>query len=454
MTLQKLITNTNRILLLAISMGVALAWAAALRSDATHRVPASDFGENYYGVRSAFHHMDPYDPKAVLQQYKNDGGKNFGGANPQEEVTFRLGVTVLDYPPTTLLVVAPFATLPWQAAYASWLGLISLSMVLAAFLMWNTTSELPVVAGCMACYILFTGFTFLFFGNPLGLAVPFAVIAAWSFLEDRYAPAGVALLALSLALKPQIAAFVWLYFLLAGGKERKRAMQTFAVVGALGIGALIWITSVSPHWLPEFQRNFGVFLGRGGAADPGPSGDTFASWDQIISLQSAVSVFRNDPRFYNPVAYLIGGGLILVWMVSVLRKRTTREGGLLALASISILGLLPIYHRTHDAKLLLLTIPACGILWAGGGARRWVGLGLTAAAILLTSDFPMTFWPALIESLPLRGRLALFAVHPAPLVLFATGSFYLWAYIRCDVPAKRIGAGERTETGAAATVIA
>src|SRR6185437_777325 len=96
--------------------------------------------------------------------------------------------------------------------------------------------------------------------------------------------------------------------------------------------------------------------------------------------------------------------------------------------------LLPVYHRPYDAKLLLLAIPACALMWASKGVKRWIVLGLTSAAIIFTSDGPLMLWTAATNGLAfsgstLSGKLALMLLQPAPLVLLATGCFYLWVYI-------------------------
>jgi hypothetical protein len=88
----------------------------------------------------------------------------------------------------------------------------------------------------------------------------------------------------------------------------------------------------------------------------------------VIDLQSAVSVFRDDPRIYNPVSYLVCGALLLVWSVSTLRSRFSQSRAWLALAAVVPLTMLVTYHRPWDAKLLMLTVPACAMLWAEGGA--------------------------------------------------------------------------------------
>jgi len=77
----------------------------------------------------------------------------------------------------------------------------------------------------------------------------------------------------------------------------------------------------------------------------------------VLDLQTVISVFRNDPRIYNPASYLICGLLLLAWIFVTVRSRPSRARVWLALAAISALSMLPVYHRQYDAKLLLLTVP-------------------------------------------------------------------------------------------------
>ncbi len=112
----------------------------------------------------------------------------------------------------------------------------------------------------------------------------------------------------------------------------------------------------------------------------------------------------------------------------------------MALATIAVLTLLPVYHWTHDAKLLLLTLPACALLWAGRGAAGWVAVILTGAAIFVTSDLPLAVLSLIDKSLSvsastLGGKLAIILfLRPAPLILLALGCFYLWAFLRYSPP--------------------
>jgi hypothetical protein len=424
----------DRIAVLLLCMGVSCVWAALIRSSAGGAIKAVDFGAVYYDARSVLHHVDPYDAQRALREFEAAGGK-FPTSSPREAESARITIAVAIYPPTALLVLAPLAMLSWPVALAVWSGLIAGLLVIAAFLMWNLAADAPIISGWMAAFMLLNCLGVLVVGNPAGVVVPLCAIAAWCFLRRRYELAGVVMLALSLVIKPHDAGFVWLYFLLAGGTGRKRALQTLALTAILGISAMIWIAPSSPHWFGEIRNNLAQESIRGGIADPGPTGASTRSFGGLINLQSSVSIFRTDPHFYNQFTLLVVGGLILLWGFAVLRKRATWESALLALASISILTLLPVYHWPHDAKLLLLTIPACAMLWARGGAKRWVALGLTSAAIFVTSDIPLIVWTVATSKVAaspstLAGKLTLLALQPAPLVLLAAGCFYFWMYIR------------------------
>jgi hypothetical protein len=156
----------------------------------------------------------------------------------------------------------------------------------------------------------------------------------------------------------------------------------------------------------------------------------------IINLQSAIYIFRDDPRVYNLVSYLVCGALLLVWSVSTLRSRFSQRRAWLALAAVVPLTLLVTYHRPYDAKLLLLTVPACALLWSEGKPIRWIALLVTTAGIVSTADIPLTILLTLtrnlhISTVALSGQLlTVLLMRPIPLILLAMAIFYLWLYMR------------------------
>ena len=156
----------------------------------------------------------------------------------------------------------------------------------------------------------------------------------------------------------------------------------------------------------------------------------------IISLQTVLSIFRDDANFYNPASYLVCGGLLLIWSFKTLRTEAPQKIAWLGLAPIAAISMLPIYHRIYDAKVLLVAIPACAILWARGGALAWIALLTQGTAIFLTGSFPWVIFFHLVKYLPLpptsqsRTILEVMQVLPVPLILLAMGVFYLWVYVK------------------------
>jgi hypothetical protein len=89
-----------------------------------------------------------------------------------------------------------------------------------------------------------------------------------------------------------------------------------------------------------------------------------------------------------------------------------------------------------DAKMLLLTVPACAMLWAEGGLTGRLAVVVNAAGLVLTGDLWWAILLGLIHMLHLPatglgGQFVMAAqVFPAPLILLTMGIFYLWIYAR------------------------
>src|SRR6185312_4547136 len=100
--------------------------------------------------------------------------------------------------------------------------------------------------------------------------------------------------------------------------------------------------------------------------------------------------FRDDPKVYNPISYGVTGILLLIGAGWMFKKHISKKDAWFALASVAALSMLPVYHRLHDAKLLLLALPACALLWSEGGILKWPAGLLTTAALASTADIPST----------------------------------------------------------------
>jgi hypothetical protein len=410
-----------------------------------------DFKGVYDDARCLLQHGDPYkedEPLRELRVYQAEGG-----GRPRPSDALQRILTMKIYLPTTSLFVAPFAMLPWGPAHLLWMIFTAVSFFFAALLMWDSgASYTPVISGCFICFVLANSEILLASGNAAGVVVSLCMVAVWCFLEKKFVWAGVLCLAASLAIKPHDAGLVWLYFLLAGGVYRKRALQTLLVAVVLGLAAIVWVEPIAPNWLQEWHSILLTASAPGGASNPGPtSPDVRNGPSMILDLQSTISVYRNDPRFYNPATYLICGALLLVWAVRTLRLRFSLRRAWLALAAVVPLALVVTYHRPYDAKLLMLAVPACAMLWTEGRPIRWIALLVTAVGIIFTSDIPLVILSILNgnssgSTAGTSGKiLTEVLMRPTPLILLVMGIFYLWIYLRRD-PVK-VATAEHGEPG-------
>ena len=396
----------------------------------------TDFLQIYASSRCVAHHHDPYKPDELLEFYQSDTG----GIPTDSSVTsrtYRKIVFIAPNLPTTLFLIAPIAALPWKGAVALWMALIASGFIVACTCVWKIGADsAPRLYGGLIFLILINSGLLLETGNTAGLVVSLCVIAVCCFVQDRFIVPGIICLAVALAMKPHDAGPIWLYFLLSGGMQRKRALQSAALTALIIVPSVLWVAHSAPHWAAELNSNLAQGLAAGGLNNAGPTTQGGRGIGQIISLQAVLSLIRDDPRFYNAVTYVICGALLLLWCVRTARIGFSPRMAWLALAVIAPLTMLPFYHRTYDARLLVLALPACAALWMERRAPNTApgrptfgrsAFWLTLAAIILTGDI---FWIVLFQITHYSGPSVVYGMIPAPLILLILSSFYLWIYLR------------------------
>jgi hypothetical protein len=99
---------------------------------------------------------------------------------------------------------------------------------------------------------------------------------------------------------------------------------------------------------------------------PGSLGD-FAEGDLIrfglINLQVLTYAITSDRITANAMAFAVTGVLALSWFMLFRRSRERNE--LLPIGALTILSLLPIYHRFYDASLLVFPLSWGLDAWSG-----------------------------------------------------------------------------------------
>jgi len=415
--------NLAILTMLLVASLIASAWGIALTYGKTGIILDSRMA--YLAGRCLTQHCDPYNEAAMTRVYLAEGGERVAASSKGATTHYLAAFHV--YLPSAEPLFNLLALLPWRIAYALWTVLILALITIAAFLAWCMAQRYaPGPPFFLAWLLLANSGLLIAGGNPAGIAVTLCILAVWCILEGRFIALGVACLAISLAIKPHDSGLIWLYLLLLGASQRKRAIQSLMVFGVWAIAATMWISTLSPHWISELRSNLALLSINGECADPaGPAAIS------MFNLQTVFAVFNGNSSFYNLATFAVCAVLILIWMFVTVRLPHSPRGIWLGLATITVLSILPIYHRSYDAKILLLTLPACALLWAEGGIIGWLALFLTGSGILLTSELTAVFQQMFSPASGAGSRaLYLFTARPAPLILFAESVFYLYVYVR------------------------
>lgn len=426
-------TNTyrNGLLWVLLSVGISVLWGISIGRGGNAWL---DFRAVYAGTRCLINGHNPYKIGDLEREYRSEDGQR-----PPDDPNYLQAIVLYVNVPTTFVVVAPFALFSWGPAHIFWMMGTGSAFILAILLMWHTGfGYSPRVATFLACILAVNCESIFAAGNTAGLVVGLCGIAVWCFLENRFVRLGVLCLGLSLAVKPHDAGFVWLYFLLAGGALRKRALQSLLITATIGLVAMAWVSHVAPDWLHDWNANLTTISAPGGINDPGPNALTGRSFYAVIDLQAAISVFHDDPRFYNTVSYLVCGTFLIILFLWTLRTHFRPRTAWFAIAAATAFEMLITYHRPWDAQLTMLAIPSCCILWAERTRTGKIAFAVTAAAIMFAGVIPLATAMTIADSMHTSTNgssaqlLTLLLRRPEPIALLAMGTFYLWIYITDD----------------------
>jgi hypothetical protein len=320
-----------------------------------------DFVPVYSGARCLLHGCNPYDTKQLEEQFFAGGGQR------TELPSWEIDMPV--YPPSTFLTLSPLATLPFPAARLVWFLMNgSLFVTSAGLILSLCAGSQRWLATALVSAILATSGILLVLGQPAAFSISLVMIGCYLFFRNRLLPLGALAFMLSLAVKPQIGGLIPLYFLVRRIHWRYAAV---AMVGALVLllsgGSILRQHPGSRNWASTLQANLASTLSPGGSADPRPA-NIEAVGD--INLQTLTSIFLPGRTVFNATAYAIFLILAAALALVVLRVKATPESHFLALAAVSILSLMPIYHRFYDTRLLLLSTPGILIIFQ---RRRLMG---------------------------------------------------------------------------------
>jgi hypothetical protein len=284
------------------------------------------------------------------------------------------------YPPSTLLALSPLALFQYPAAWLIWFLLNGALLIFATFLILSLCpNSHRWLATALGAILLAGSSRLLILAQPSAFAISLVVIGVYCFLRGRRILVGALLLMLSLAVKPFIGGLIVFYLFFKGVHRYYAAL---AMAGALSIllcaGLILKMHPQSANWVSDVRANISRAVAPGATDDPRPASEQAVA---ALNLQTVTSVFFREEKQFNVAAYAVFAVLFLAWALATLRMDSSTDNHLLAIGALTVLTLLPIYHRTYDSRFLLLCIPSATIIFE---KRRVIGAFMCAIIALAT----------------------------------------------------------------------
>ena len=305
----------------------------------------NDLSQNYTASKLWLKGQSPSDPRNFVALWKQEEGSRLDLTDIRTHLAPPLG---------GLLVMAPIAALPWKVAKITWLAVLLIAfagtvwaLVQAGGFRGDELRTLAFIAACLALAPFQTG---LASGNTSILVIGLCAVAILAALRHRDLAAGI-LFGVACSLMPHIVTFLVLYHLL------RRRWQLFVTAVATTVGltlaAALYLQLRGASWLQDYLHNAQGFVTANHIDDfssANPSRFT------LINLQVPFFSITGHSSSANLLAFAVVGILLAIWLYWVARG-PVHGSELLSLGAISILALLPVYHRFYDAALLV--VPLC-----------------------------------------------------------------------------------------------
>lgn len=292
---------------------------------------------------------------------------------------------VLLYPPSTFVVAAPLAALPFRIAAAVW---TILNLVAGAAAGWAVGRVaglprrlwLPYSVGAVWLAPFATA---VWLGQTPVVVLGLLALGELARVKGRAWVSGL-LLGLGSAIKPQVGALFVVYEL---GRGRWRSVAAALAVGAALLAAgVARLEMAGVPWRASWGQMLHDFR-TSGDADPSRANPNRY---QILDLSAPLHWFTDDRLLVRALVWGIVGAICLAYLL-VDRRRAGRRGEapgeIVSLSMTAVVTLLVVYHRSYDAVLLVFPL-ALGMRMAGSAVRADRTRGWVLLALMLPFAFP------------------------------------------------------------------
>lgn len=257
------------------------------------------------------------------------------------------------YPITSFVVLSVLALGSWDVAEFLWIvlslgavGILICGIVAINGVGWRDPKAWMFATYTFALAPIHTG---LATQNPAMVVVALCVATVWAERRARENLAAL-LLALAICVKPQLGLCVLLFYFVR--RQWRMVWVTSGLSGCISLIAIgrMWVAGTA--WLFPYIDNSRRVFASGAINDFSGANPV---WFHMLNLQVALSPLGGMVRWTNFLAVGIGVALAGTWLWLTSKSvRTTSP--LLSLSTLAVISLLPIYHRSYDAALLVFPL--------------------------------------------------------------------------------------------------
>lgn len=321
-----------------------------------HAANFNDFISPYIQTRAWIDGQDPYSPQNMVRMWPPEAERFDFLTRDLADGTLALkrGIPTA-YPLTAFVLIASVAVLPWHIAHPLWLvitvfsfGVTAASLLFVAKLLPRTDLTLAFLAIALALAPFHTA---LAAGSIVTVAVAASAAAVWSSSRRHDILAGV-LLAIAVGLKPQIGLPFCFYYLVRC-RWRIPAVAGGLVILLFVLAFIHCVASGTP-WVENYLYDNRILFAHGSLGD-------FTEGNPIrfglINFQVAAYTLLHNRGAASVVAIATAAAGGMFWLFLILRReRNHASSELLALSALTVLSLIPVYHRFYDASLLIFPL--------------------------------------------------------------------------------------------------
>ena len=344
--------NSTILLLAFLAMGFTI-YTDVIQSSQKGLSNPNDFATLYAGAICASSDCNPYrveDLDAALRERR--------GEAVLQDWTDQLPI----YPPTTILLLKPFASLSYRSATLTWYSLSLATFVcgvLWAFLFSPFLRSDPLLLRLIAVVLALhfpKMIQCLGFGNPSLIVIGLLLFAVFDHPTAKYIPR-VICAALAVWLKVTVALPLMLLVVFTGHIRSRRCWISIGIFSVATAGLFLYTAHLAGmhRWTADLGRN----LALGGQNGMSVFGHISPS-NVLLNAANLPAYFTRNPRIISGFSLIAVSFLAMALFVSFTRLNSrvgVQSAYVAVVPALAIVSLLPVYHRFCDIGLMLFVVP-------------------------------------------------------------------------------------------------